>query len=123
MHADCHQPRNHDEQPNQDRGKQKATIIYGFPVCPQPHQQPTGYATCRSAKKAGLAYWIIRLRAVWDWGRPARPGTFHGSLDFNLESAAFVLHRLVHDLENRQVPASRVFGSVYGFWLASFKLT
>lgn len=44
-------------------------------------------------------------------------------LDFNLESAAFVLHSLAHDLENRQVFASRVFGSVYGFWLAFFQLT
>lgn len=43
-----------------------------------------------------------------------------GSLDFNLESAVFVLHSLAHGLENRQAFASRVFGSVYGFWLASF---
>jgi hypothetical protein len=47
-------------------------------------------------------------------------GTFHGGLDFNLESAVFVLHSLAHGLENRQAFASRVFGSVYGFWLASF---
>ena len=40
--------------------------------------------------------------------------------DFNLESAVFVLHSSAHDLENRQVFASRVFGSVYGFWLAFF---
>lgn len=46
-----------------------------------------------------------------------------GRLDFNLESAVFVLHSLAHGLENRRAFASRVFGSVYGFWLAFFQLT
>jgi hypothetical protein len=124
MHADRHQPRNHDQQPNQDHGEQKVTIIYGFPVCPQPHEQLTGHTCRRSAEKDGISLLDHTVGEGPGLERPsARLGTFHGSLDFNLESAAFVLHRLVHDLENRQVPASRVFGSVYGFWLASFKLT
>lgn len=72
-------------------------------------------------RKTGLAYWIIRLATARTFRR-LRQGREHfaGSLDFNLESAVFVLHSLAHGLENRQAIASRVFGSVYGFWLAFF---
>jgi hypothetical protein len=64
MHDGRHQPCHHDEKPKQDHGEQKITIIDGFFACPQPHGQPTGHASRRSAKKTGLAYWIIRLAAA-----------------------------------------------------------
>lgn len=122
-HGHRHQPDHKDKQPEQDDGEQTIAHIDGFLVCVQPHAGSTGCRSSRSVRYEKSARQIIRLSNTHStmkhaaWPLPAR------SVDFHLESAVFMFHSFAYDLENRQVLASRVFGSVYGFWLALFQLT